>query len=69
MQSFCSASSAHTIQEVVRTAVNYNNTAWPRQKDLSDIAALSLSNYTIYIQSMSSNDTPEWAFTYTRRVW
>ena len=22
-------------------------TAWPRQKDLSDIAALSLSNYTI----------------------
>ncbi len=24
-------------------------TAWPRQKDLSDIAALSPTNYTIYI--------------------
>ncbi len=35
-----------------------NNTAWSRQRDLSDVAALSRSNYTIYIQIVNSNDTP-----------
>ena len=34
------------------------NTAWPQQKNLSGTAALSLSNFAIYIQSMRLNDPP-----------
>ncbi len=43
---------------MTKTLSKVHYTAVPRQKDLRDIAALSLSNYTIYIQSMSSNDMP-----------